>query len=63
MPSNRASGNSHKLKHGKFHLTVRKNFFPLEETEEWKRLLKVFVKFPSLEIFKTHLSVILCNMF
>lgn len=60
--SAKTSGNSHRQKHRKSHLNVRKNFFSLKETE-WKRCLRVVVKLPSLEIFKTHLNVILCNLF
>lgn len=61
--SNRANGNSHKLKNRKFHLNVRKNFFPLKEKEERKRLLRVVVKLLSLEIFETRRNMIQCNPF
>jgi len=50
VPSNRIRGNGHKLKHRKFHLSMTKNFFTLR------------VEFPSLEIFKTHLEEVLCNL-
>ena len=57
VPSDRTRGNGHKLKQRKFQLKMMKNFFTLRVTEHWKRLPR-WVS-PSLEIFKTHLDVIL----
>jgi len=59
VPSDRTRGNMHKLKHRKFRLKMRKNFFPLRVTEPWTRLPREVVESPSLEIFKTHLDKIL----
>lgn len=38
--------------HRKFYLNMRKNFFTLQVTEHWNRLLREAVQSPSLEIFK-----------
>jgi len=62
MPSNRTRGNRHKLKHRKFHLTMRKNFFTLRVTEHWPRLPREVVESPSLEIFQTRLDAVLCSL-
>jgi len=52
----------HKLKHRKFGLNPRKNFFPLRVTEPWPRLPREAVESPSLEIFQTRLDKVLYSL-
>jgi len=50
------------MKHRKFHLNMRKNFFTLRVTEPWNRLPREVVESCSLEIFKTRLEKFLCSL-
>ena len=52
LPSDRTRGNWHKLKHGKFHLNIRKNIFTMRVTELWNKLRREVVESLSLEIFQ-----------
>jgi len=62
VPIDRARDNGHILKHRKFNLNMRKNFFTVRVTEHWNSLPTVVMESPSVEIFKTRLDKVLCSL-
>jgi len=59
VPSDGTRGNEHKLKHRRFPPNIRKCFFTVRVTELWHRLPREIVESLSLEIFKSHLYMVL----
>jgi len=62
VPSDRTRGNGHRLKYKRFCPNIRKHFFTVRDTEHWNRLPRQVVESPSLEIFRSHLETVLCNL-
>jgi len=62
VSSDRTRGNRHKLKHKRFPLNIRKHIFSARMTEHRHRLSREVVQSPSLEIFKSHLDMVLGHL-
>ena len=60
VTSNRTRRNGLKMHHGRFGLSIEKNFKSV--LRHWNRLLREVVKSPSLEVFTKLVDVVLRNM-
>lgn len=61
VPSDKTRGDRCKLKHRRFPLN-RKHFFTVRVLKHWNRFPREVAEFPSLEIIKIYLGIVLNDL-
>lgn len=62
VPSARTRCNGHKVEHGRFPLTIKKDFFTVWVMGPWHGVPREVLECPSLKIFKSRMDIVLGNL-